>query len=316
MRTTALTLPTALLGVLLLAACGSQQVAGQGSPQAQGSGAPSCGARTPAAPPGAGASQSSGSADDAEQDGVRITAQGSRAAECGPPVATRFAVTNHHTRPFTFTVTFTFVSDSGEALSVTRQTVSSVGPGRTVQRAVGTPDHDSPTSRAARVVVSRVRSVPADEAPATAGPCPPSGIRVTSDDGDAAMGLRVVGLHLENCSAVVRHLDGYPLIQLLDERRNTVPGVRILRGSGGIATVTGFDDPPRPLTLKPGERASSGLLWRNTVTSGTSVDVPYVRVRADSAAHPVTVTPELDLGTTGRLGVSAWRKDGSSRAGG
>jgi hypothetical protein len=30
-------------------------------------------------------------------------------------------------------------------------------------------------------------------------------------------------------------------------------------------------------------------------------------------AAPVMVTPELDLGTTGKLGVSAWQKDGTSR---
>lgn len=166
-----------------------------------------------------------------------------------------------------------------------------------------------PGSTASRVRIALVRSIPTAEAPATTGPCPSSGIRVTADDGDAAMGLRVVGLHLENCSTRAYRLDGYPQLQLLDEDREPVTGVRILHGSGGIFTDAGYDDPPRPVILQPGEKASSGLMWRNTVTDGTPVNAPYVRLNAKPGAPPVTVTPELDLGTTGKLGVSPWKKD-------
>ncbi|MFD0395823.1 hypothetical protein ACFQ3Z_42310 [Streptomyces nogalater] len=38
------------------------------------------------------------------------------------------------------------------------------------------------------------------------------------------------------------------------------------------------------------------------------MNVPYVRVRAREGADPVTVTPHLDLGTTGKLGVRPWQK--------
>ncbi|MFI5617918.1 DUF4232 domain-containing protein [Streptomyces sp. NPDC051567] len=82
----------------------------------------------------------------------------------------------------------------------------------------------------------------------------------------------------------------------------------VLRGSGGIATVTGFDVPPRPVTLNPGEAASAGLMWRNTTGGGIPVNLPYVRVKARPDSPPVIVTPELDLDTTGQLGVSAWKK--------
>lgn len=62
------------------------------------------------------------------------------------------------------------------------------------------------------------------------------------------------------------------------------------------------------MTLKPGERARATLVWRNTVEAGLdAVDAPYVRVRAQSGAAPVTVTPHLDLGTTGKLGVGPWK---------
>ncbi len=67
------------------------------------------------------------------------------------------------------------------------------------------------------------------------------------------------------------------------------------------------DRPAGPVTLKPGESALATLVWRNTTQFGTAVNVPYVRVRAKAGAAPVIVSPNLDLGTTGKLGVTAWR---------
>lgn len=74
------------------------------------------------------------------------------------------------------------------------------------------------------------------------------------------------------------------------------------------APVPDLTKPARPLVLKPGESALSGLMWRNTTESGAAVNVPYVRVRAEQRADPVTVTPHLDLGTTGKLAVRAWTR--------
>jgi hypothetical protein len=124
------------------------------------------------------------------------------------------------------------------------------------------------------------------------------------------MGLRVVGLHLENCSDHPYRLSGFPQIRLLDLHHRPVTGVSVLHGSGGISTGTDFDKAPRAMTLAPGERATSGLMWRNTVTDGTPVDVPYVSLAPRPGAPTVTVTPELDLGTTGKLAVSPWQQDG------
>lgn len=129
-----------------------------------------------------------------------------------------------------------------------------------------------------------------------------------ADDGDAAMGLRVVGLHLANCGATAYHVEGYPQLQLLDEKRQPVRGVEILQGTDGISTGIAPDGAPGPVTLQPGESATATLAWRNTTGSGDPVDAPYVRVTPKPGAASVVVTPELDLGTTGRLGVSAWKK--------
>lgn len=159
-----------------------------------------------------------------------------------------------------------------------------------------------------RAEIADVTKVPAAEAPAEAGDCPSSGIRVTADRGDAAMGLRVVGLHLENRGPRDYAVHGYPLLELLDDDREPVDGVEILEGSGEITTGAGPDEAPEPVTLKPGETARASLVWRNTTDFGTPVNVPYVRVRAKAGAEPVMVTPGLDLGTTGKLGVRPWKR--------
>nr|BAI70389.1 lipoprotein [Streptomyces lavendulae subsp. lavendulae] len=223
-------------------------------------------------------------------------------------IAAAYEVTNGGTQALAYTILFDFTTDAGEVMANSTATVRAVGPGATVRGTVrlGAPGPGS--SRVTRVKVSRVTKVPAAEAPPAADVCPPSGIRVTADDGDAAMGLRVVGLQLENCGKRDYSLDGYPLLELLDKNLSPVQGVRIVQGSGGITTGTGFDEPAHPLVLKPGESALSGLMWRNTTESGDPVNVPHVRVRAKADAEPVTVTPHLDLGTTGLLAVRAWTR--------
>jgi hypothetical protein len=223
-------------------------------------------------------------------------------------ISAEYEVTNDGPEALTYTVVFGFLSADGGAVSNKRETVRDVGPGKTVRGTVRLGILEHGASRVTQVEVAQVTKVPADEAPAAAGACPPSGIRVTADQGDAAMGLRVVGLHLENCGTGDYTLDGYPKLELLDAGREPVEGVRILRGSGDIAALPDFDKAPGPVTLKPGETAVSGLVWRNTTGFGTAVDVPYVRIRAKTGADPVTVTPHLDLGTTGKLGVRPWQR--------
>ncbi|WP_133914133.1 DUF4232 domain-containing protein [Streptomyces sp. NBC_00582] len=300
-------LPAVAAVLLLATACGTERA---GDDTGDGVGAASPAPRTPVtAPP---------------VDGVRITAVTIPSATPTPRasdwsvhadslpgdsgVSAAYEVTNDTTGALTYTVLFDFTTSAGEVMGNQRVTVPDVGAGRTVRGTVDLGVLAPGASPVTTVKVSRVTKVPAAEAPAGAGVCPASGIRVTADDGDAAMGLRVVGLRLENCGEKDYTLDGYPLLTLLDEDRAPVEGVRILHGGAGITTGTGYDDPPRAFTLKPGESAVSGLVWRNTTDAGTDpVNVPYVRIRATSGAAPVTLTPHLDLGTTGRLGVGAWK---------
>ncbi len=146
--------------------------------------------------------------------------------------------------------------------------------------------------------------------------CPEEGVRVTAGPVNPAMGLRAMDLTLENCGTHAYRVEGYPEVRLLDRDQQHVTGVSVIHGSAGIATVTGFDDPPGAVTLAPGETASAGLLWRNTTTGfDGAVYVRYLTVAARSGSLPLLLTPDggLDLGTTGRLGVGPWRTAGGTR---
>ncbi|MFB7495762.1 DUF4232 domain-containing protein [Streptomyces sp. NPDC056161] len=281
---------------LLLTACGSQ-VPGRSSGEAT---PPACDA-TPTAT--ATISATTGGSSEPETDQVTITDAGGRAGGCAV-----FQVTNHHDTPFRYTITFRFRPASGAAPVNTTRVLSSVEPHATV---AGTVDMLAGPSDAAgwtQVEVVTVRGVPTAEAPAPDGSCPPSGVRVYADGGDAAMGLRVVNLHLVNCGPDTYHIEGYPRLSVLDESHQNVQEVQILHDGSSVAASTGADGPPQPLALKPGEEAYAGLVWRNTVLSGTPVNAPYVRVWAKPGAAPVMVTPELDLGTTGKLAVGPWKR--------
>lgn len=315
MRSDSLTLPIAVAGVLLLTACGSERAGSPSGSVTQASDSPdlagksSCRAQTSGTRAAPSDSALPGDPSGPEKDGVKITGLSDGARACA-----EFSVTNHGAEPFTYTIAFELLSDSGGAQTRTEQTVPSVRPGQTVKGTVAMDGLASHTRGTARVRIAKVRSVPADEAPSAGGTCPPSGVRMYADAGDAAMGLRVVGLHLENCGTGTIRLNGYPQLQLLDESHKPVNSVKILHGGNSVATGTGADSVPQRLDLKPGEGAYAGLVWRNTVEAGGgAVNAPYVRVWAKPGADPVMVVPELDLGTTGKLGVGAWKKDATNR---
>ncbi|MFD6638732.1 DUF4232 domain-containing protein [Micromonospora chalcea] len=153
---------------------------------------------------------------------------------------------------------------------------------------------------------------PGADAPPTAA-CSPEGIRITGLGVSAAMGLRAMGLDLVNCGDRPYELRGYPAVALRDADGDPIR-VRIIPGAAPI--TSGFDDPPTRIVLAPGERAGAALIWRNLVTdptvvatAGTELDVAPSTGRP---AYPVALDGPIDLGNTGRLGVSAWeRRDGA-----
>jgi hypothetical protein len=143
----------------------------------------------------------------------------------------------------------------------------------------------------------------------TSAACPSSGVRMLPGLVESAMGLRAMSVTLTNCGTKPYTVNGYPSIQVLDESGERYDDVRVLGGSRHITTgVPDFG--PHAVILKPGEAARTELVWRNTVTEADvpAVNAPYLRI-APLAGRPAEVlTPEggIDLGTTGRLGTTAW----------
>ncbi|MEU8258749.1 DUF4232 domain-containing protein [Micromonospora inaquosa] len=139
--------------------------------------------------------------------------------------------------------------------------------------------------------------------------CPPAGIRIRSTGGDAASGLRALGIELVNCGEHPYQLNGYPVLHVFDEAREPIM-LKVVNGAKEI--TSGFDQPPRQVTLAAGERATAAVLWRNLVTDSTVVatngEFLTVSPAAGQPAEEVDPYGPIDLGNTGRIGVSAWKK--------
>lgn len=145
----------------------------------------------------------------------------------------------------------------------------------------------------------------------TAATCAPDGIRFAVDEGNAAMGLRVLGITLINCGSRIYRLNGYPAVRTLDEDRVAL-NVRVLHGvTEVIGSAIPWDRPPKPVVLRPGQRAGTGLAWRNTYDDVRQppVTVTFLDIAPLAGRPSQIIDPDggLDLGNTGRLGVSAWR---------
>lgn len=132
--------------------------------------------------------------------------------------------------------------------------------------------------------------------------CPASGLAITAERGEAAMGYREMTLLLRNCGTDPYDLSGRPAIVVLDADHRPLP----------VAVVASehFTADPRRRTVAPGNGAMAVLSWRNTVTASDvpAVSAPYLSVAPTAGtAHQEVVLPSpLDLGNTGRLEASAW----------
>ncbi|GIM90679.1 DUF4232 domain-containing protein [Paractinoplanes toevensis] len=163
-------------------------------------------------------------------------------------------------------------------------------------------------------------STPALPAPPPASPsvsvsvaptCPADGVRVELGTGDAAAGLRVLDFFLVNCGTAVVKVKGYPAVRLLDEQRRNV-SVNILQGTYVITgSVPDWNKPPREVVLRPGERATAVVAWRNTYDNlaDPPVNATHLEITPTAGGTAQVLTPrgDIDLGSTGRIGVSSWQ---------
>jgi hypothetical protein len=126
---------------------------------------------------------------------------------------------------------------------------------------------------------------------------------------DAAMGLRAVSIEMVNCGTRPYSVNGYPTLRVLDRDRRPI-NVKVGKGSSSIALIDGFDTTPKSVKLKHGEMAVAGLVWRNTVTDSTvtATNGSYLEIVPADGESPQTVPENIDLGNTGKLGVTAWAR--------
>ena len=140
--------------------------------------------------------------------------------------------------------------------------------------------------------------------------CPPEGVVVSAGPVDGAMGLRAVTLRLANCGRTPYTVRGYPDLGVLDEDGGDVP-VEVSRGFPPGDPVV--DAPPTTVVIGPGRAAVAPVMWRLLVEADGT----------ESVTGPLTVAPakgrdrqksglDVDLGTTRKLTVGAWRAEGGS----
>jgi hypothetical protein len=99
-------------------------------------------------------------------------------------------------------------------------------------------------------------------------------------------------------------------VRALDERRQPLD-VQVLLGVDKITTgAANAIGPPQQVVLRPSERATTVVAWRNTYDDirQPPVEIAYLEI-APAAGEPAQLVPAsspLDLGSTGRLGISPW----------
>ncbi|MGW0436063.1 DUF4232 domain-containing protein [Micromonospora sp. NPDC003197] len=152
--------------------------------------------------------------------------------------------------------------------------------------------------------------IPSATPTSTSPTCPESGVVISSGPVEAAMGLRVTRVEMVNCGTGPYRVNGYPALRVLDGERKPM-AIDVLDGFSAItSSITGFDGAPKPVELSPGQAAAAVVVWRNTVTdaAATSANATYLEIAPADGQSPqvVAVDGGLDLGTTGRLGVSPW----------
>jgi hypothetical protein len=162
------------------------------------------------------------------------------------------------------------------------------------------------TDPAPSAVRARTTATAPPAAKASAPLCPEEGVKLAVSDIDGAMGLRAVGITLRNCGKSTFTINGYPLIQVLDEDRKVLE-VAVLNGTDNVYHLGQPSAEPKRVDVAPGGSAQASMLWRNLTTDGeTVVKGAYINI-ATSSGRAWQLSPlTVDLGNTGKLAVGPW----------
>ncbi|SFB05545.1 Protein of unknown function [Amycolatopsis marina] len=133
------------------------------------------------------------------------------------------------------------------------------------------------------------------------GVCPASGVRYEAGPVEAALGHRAVVLTMRNCGSDPRTVSGYPAIAVLNNAG--VPlDIEVRHDSSYMARDPG----PKTRKLEPGAELLSVVAWSATVTHGELETGAALTVSTLPGEKPQTLAVETDLGTTGKVELTAW----------
>ncbi|MET9295346.1 DUF4232 domain-containing protein [Streptomyces sp. NPDC003077] len=190
-------------------------------------------------------------------------------------------------------------ADAKPAPSSSRVTTSSAAPVPSASSAVPTPSDLT------------IASTPPSSSAENTTACPEPGVRIAGGPVSAAMGLRAMSISMTNCGTRPYEVNGYPGLRVLDDKREPL-AVRTVDSSSIASDIK--DPGARPLTLRPGERAIAMLVWRNTVDSITEpANGEFLEVTPAKGRPPQVVKELIDVGTTGKLGATAWKRPEKER---
>ncbi|WP_433794651.1 DUF4232 domain-containing protein [Actinoplanes sp. CA-252034] len=132
------------------------------------------------------------------------------------------------------------------------------------------------------------------------------GREISVGEGDAASGLRAVGIQLRNCGTKPYQIMGYPDLGVLDEDRKPLD-LRVLHGVGEVTALPPWQVEPKRLTVAPGESVTALLVWRNLTTDAETVAVGEFVSVAETTGQPRHVLAlNVDAGNTGKVAISPW----------
>ncbi len=134
--------------------------------------------------------------------------------------------------------------------------------------------------------------------------CLGTGVTVKSGPVEAALGHRAIVLTLTNCGPAPRTLTGYPEVRLLDKDKKPM-AVQVDHGTSYMA----IDPGAAPQTVQPGGTLLSVVSWSNTVAMGSPEAGAYVTVEAAAGDPEQRIVVDTDLGTTGKLTLTAWNPE-------
>ena len=164
----------------------------------------------------------------------------------------------------------------------------------------------SPTSTTEPADAGITTDAPAQGAPTpapSADGCPASGVVVDMGPVQTAMFHRSVTLTLTNCGTQPYRVYGYPSVRALGDEGERIP---VPVNAGG--SMSGNDEGPEEVMLKPGASVRSTLAWVSTKEGGDLIEGDALEIAAapDTGARVFPLEGH-DIRLMDELNTTAWR---------